>query len=110
MERRGGERYRVWFPVTVTTEGGEEGTAITYDVSTEGLLLACPGALPVGARVTLRFEIAEDPAGPREVRASVVRVEDNPVAADGPWRYRLALAFESSQPELEQLLEAQGDD
>ena len=33
-ERRASERFPVWFPMTVVTDDGEEGTAITIDAST----------------------------------------------------------------------------
>ena len=38
-ERRSKERFSVWFPLTVITDDGEEGTAITFDVSAAGLLI-----------------------------------------------------------------------
>ena len=104
MERRRQERYQVWFPITVVTDDGQEGTAITYDVSSTGLLMACPGRLETGVHLTLRFRI--DPDTPeRAVRGSVVRVEDRP-DEDGPWRHRLAVDFDEPQPDLQGLLEA----
>jgi hypothetical protein len=109
MERREKERYRVWFPMTVVTDDGEEGTAITYDVSASGLLMACPGRLAVGAHVTLRFKVSEDEPQEREVAAEIVRVEEN-AGEEGPWRYRMAVRFDAPQPDLEGVLEANADD
>lgn len=108
MERRGQERYRVWFPMTVRTPEGEEGTAITYDVSATGLLMACPGELAVGAVIHLSFRVgADDP--PREIAARVLRVEPRP-DEEGPWRFRMAVEFAEAQPDLEGVLAARAED
>lgn len=107
MDRRANERYRVWFPMSVVTGSGDEGTAITFDVSTSGLLMACAGRLAVGERVQLRFRIAEDD-DERSIAASILRVEES---ADeiGPWRFRMAVQFDEPQPDLEGLLETSGE-
>lgn len=109
MERRSTERYRVWFPMTVVTDAGEEGTAITYDVSSTGLLMACPGGLEAGAHVTLKFTIS-DAGEAREVPATILRLEANEPGDTGPWRYRMAVAFDEPHPELEALLKAAMDE
>lgn len=105
-ERRANERYRVWFPMTVVTAGGEEGTAITYDVSATGVLMACPGKLEVGASVTLRFRI--DDKDERSFQAKIVRVEEQE-EDDGLWRFRMAASFEEEQPDLESILQRESD-
>ncbi len=99
-ERRRGERHRVWHPVTVVTEDGHEGTAITFDVSSAGLLLAAPGPLAVGARLTLRFRVEGEPED-RALGARVVRVEPH---GEAPWRHRLAVELDAPHPGLEALL------
>jgi len=109
MERRANERYRVWFPLTVVTDEGQEGTAISYDVSASGLLMACPGSLQVGDEVTLRFKMAAADERERAVRAKVLRVEATS-DPEGPWRYRMAVEFAEPQPDLEGLLEGQVED
>ena len=107
MDRRGQERYRVWFPMTVRTREGEEGTAITYDVSATGLLMACPGPLDVGASIHLSFRVgADDPT--REIAARVLRVEPRP-DEQGPWRFRMAVEFDEAQPDLEGALIAHAE-
>jgi hypothetical protein len=108
MERRGTERHRVWFPIAVVTDGGEVGTAITFDVSATGLLMACPGPLAVDQHVTLRFRVSPADAEERALAARIVRVEENG-AEDGPWRYRMAVSFDEPHPELEGLLEMEED-
>jgi hypothetical protein len=102
-ERRSSERYRVWFPVTVVTASGEEGTAITYDVSAAGILMACPGRLEAGEAVTLRFRVEQD-EDERSFPAKIVRSEEND-EDDGLWRYRMAAHFDEPHPELENMLE-----
>ena len=101
-ERRGNDRYRVWFPMTVVTDDGEEGTAITYDVSATGVLMACPGRLDVGAHVTLRFRVEAD-APETSIAAKLIRVEESP-DEQGPWRFRLAVEFDEPHPELEAIV------
>ncbi|HJL14859.1 MAG TPA: PilZ domain-containing protein [Sandaracinaceae bacterium LLY-WYZ-13_1] len=109
MERRAKERYRVWFPMTVVTEEGDEGTAITFDVSAGGLLMACPGRLEVGTPVTLRFKISGDDAEERRIAAEVVRVEPG-FDEEGPWRFRMAVRFAAPQPDLEGVLREHAED
>ncbi|GAB5550001.1 MAG: PilZ domain-containing protein [Sandaracinaceae bacterium] len=109
MERRANERYRVWFPLTVVTDEGQEGTAISYDVSASGLLMACPGSLQVDDVVTLRFKLASDDQDERNVQAKIIRVEAT-TDPEGPWRYRMAVEFLTPQPDLEGLLEGQVED
>lgn len=107
-ERRANERYRVWFPICVVTASGDEGTAITFDVSASGLLMACPGRLEIGEHVQLRFRVSEDDTEERSIGASILRVEENPGEA-GPWRFRMAVQFDEPQPDLEGLLEIRAE-
>ncbi|MBX3276000.1 MAG: PilZ domain-containing protein [Sandaracinaceae bacterium] len=104
-ERRASERFPVWFPMTVVTDDGEEGTAITYDASAGGLLMGCAGVLAVGAHVVLRFTLGGEPAE-RAVGAHVVRVEEASDEA-GPWRFRMAVEYDAPHPELEALIAAE---
>lgn len=104
MERRANERHRVWFPMTVVTDDGGKGTAITFDVSATGVLMACPGELKLGSRVTLRFTLSTEDEE-RVVSGTVRRAELNP--GDARWRHRLAVEFDEPHPELEALLEAE---
>jgi hypothetical protein len=103
-ERRSKARERVWFPLTVTVEGGAEGTAISYDVSAAGLQMASPGPLEEGVAVTLRFRRSPDAAEEVEVLGDVVRVEERP-SEGAPWRYRLAVRFREARPDLEGILD-----
>ncbi len=104
-ERRASERFPVWFPMTVVTDGGEEGTAITFDASAGGLLMACAGGLPVGAHVTLRFTLTAE-GSERRVGARVVRSEEQSDEA-GPWRFRMAVEYDEPHPALEGLIKAE---
>ncbi len=93
--------------MTVETDGGGAGTAITFDVSATGMRIACPGRLAIGARVRLRFRVTDE-GEDRLVPATVLRVEENP-GEDGPWRYRMAVQFDEPQPDLEGILETHGE-
>lgn len=107
-ERRSKERYRVWFPMTVVTDDGQEGTAITFDVSATGLLMACPGALELDSHVTLRFRVSEDDPEERHIGGRIVRVEPHE-HVEGPWRHRMAVTFDEPHPELEGLLQREAE-
>lgn len=105
QERRAHERHPVWFPITVANGSGGEGTAISYDVSSGGLLMACPGRVEPGAEIIVKFRIRGD--GPEQIaRGRVVRVEEN--QPEGPWRWRIAVGFEDDVPEIEALLASSG--
>lgn len=104
-ERRASERFPVWFPMTVVTDDGEEGTAITFDASVSGLLMACGGALPAGSHVTLKFTLHAE-GTERSVGARVVRVEEQSFDS-GPWRYRMAVEYDEPHPALEGLIKAE---
>ncbi len=105
MERRNSDRHNVWFPMTIVTDDGKEGTAITFDASSTGVMLACPGQLPEGEHVTLRFRLTGDDEE-RAIGARVVRVQESP-DVDPRWRFRMAVHFDARQPELEGLLQAE---
>jgi hypothetical protein len=94
----------------VVADGGDEATAITYDVSASGLLMACPGKLDVGARVELRFRVTSAEAEERVIVGRVVRLEPREDGDDGPWRYRMAVQFDAPQPELEGVLRAESEE
>lgn len=105
--RREHERHSVWFPVAIEA-GDERGIAVSYDVSSGGLLVACPGRVEIGAEVSVTFRIARDGES-RTVKGRVVRVEKNPPEVDARWKYRLAVEFLEPQPEVEALLDARKD-
>jgi hypothetical protein len=98
--RREHARHSVWFPISVRSPDGE-GIAISYDVSSGGLLMACPGRLEEGAEVTVTFTV---PAGASErtARGRVVRIEEN--EPHGAWRWRIAVEFDAPMTDVEALL------
>jgi len=104
MDRRANERHNVWFPMTVVCDGGEEGTAITFDVSSTGLLMACAGSLEVGQHVTLCFELSSD-SKPRKIPGTIRRVD--PREGAGPWHFRMAVEFDQPHFELEAQIKAE---
>lgn len=103
-DRREHARHSVWFPVSIESPAGE-GFAISYDVSVGGLLVACPGQVDVGSEVTATFRLHKD-APEHRVKGKVLRIE--PTGDEGPWRYRIAVAFESPVPEIQELLDRAG--
>ena len=87
--------------MSIQSQAGD-GFAISYDVSSGGLLVACPGSLEVGSEVTATFRVKKD-APEHVVKGKVLRIE--PTGEQGPWRYRIAVAFDTPMPELEALIE-----
>ena len=92
--------------MTAVTDDGQEGTAISFDVSATGLLLAAAGKLDVGTHVTLKFTVTASDEE-RQVTGKVVRVEPHDEA---PWKHRMAIEFDEPHPELEGLLKAEADE
>ena len=122
-ERRKHERHRVWFPLSLQVlgegeeaESQEEAFAISYDVSSSGLLLACPGKLEPGTRVRIRIHAVDpdeaedrdkvgDPEEPVMASGEILRVtEADPTQFAGPWRYQMAVRFAEPVPWLEEVL------
>jgi len=101
-ERREHARHEIWFPIEVEVEDGKA-IAVSYDVSTGGLLMAAPGRVEVGSEVTVTFRVSQH-APDKKVKGHVIRVEKNSPSVDARWRYRLAVAFDAQQPEIEALL------
>ena len=101
-ERREHRRHEVWFPVEVDVEDGRA-IAVSYDVSTGGMLMAAGGSVDVGTELVVTFRVLRD--GPeKRVKGRVVRVDRNPASVDNRWRFKLALVFDEPQPEIEALL------
>lgn len=98
--RREHARHAVWFPIAVRSGDGE-GIAISYDVSTGGLLMACPGRLEPGATVTVTFRVGEG-APERSAEGRVVRIEEN--QPEGAWRWRIAVEFDTPMQDVESLI------
>lgn len=105
-ERREHTRHEVWFPVEVEVPDGTA-VAVSYDLSTSGLLMAAGGKLDIGTEVAVTFKVTRD-APERKVRGHIVRVERNPPSVDSRWLYKLALAFDEPQPEIEAILKDAG--
>ncbi|MBX7193057.1 MAG: PilZ domain-containing protein [Sandaracinaceae bacterium] len=105
-ERREHRRHEVWFPVEVDVEDGRA-IAVSYDVSSGGMLMAAGGSVDVGTELTVSFRVVRD--GPeKRVKGRVIRVERNPASVDNRWRYKLALVFDEPQPEIEALVKSLG--
>jgi hypothetical protein len=103
-ERREHARHEVWFPVEVEVEDGTA-IAVSYDISSGGLLMAAGGRVEIGTELTVTFRVQRD--GPEsKVKGRVVRVDRNPQSVDNRWRYKLALAFDEPQPEIERLVKS----
>ena len=107
LEQRERERARVWLPVRLQSDGGEA-LAVTYDASAKGVLMLARVALPVGARVTLIFQVPGTGAETRERAASgrVVRAGPNHEDPEGLWPYRVAVQLDEAAEDLAAELDA----
>lgn len=104
MQQRQHGRYRIWFPVRVTSSS-VDGMAVNHDISAGGMLIALSARLELDAPVEVRFSVPTTSQGERVMQGKVVRIEDNADDPDGLWPYRMAVAFDDADPDLIPLLE-----
>jgi hypothetical protein len=93
VDHREKERSRVWLPVSIRSDAGES-FGVTYDVSEKGLLVLAPGALDVGAKVTLTIEVPTEPSRTLVAAGHVVHAGPNEADPGGLWRYRVGIALD----------------
>jgi hypothetical protein len=108
VERRLYERYDLWFPLWLTSEGRRDRLAIGQDTSLVGLRVASASALPVGSIVTVTFRLpAEDGASAieRTARGRVMRVDANTDEQRTIWPYQMVVELEEPLLEIHALLE-----
>jgi hypothetical protein len=82
-----------------------DGIAVNRDISAGGMLIALSARLELGAAVEVRFSVPTANDGERVLRGKVVRIEDNTEDPDGMWPYRMAVAFDDTDPDLIPVLE-----
>ncbi|MEM6957219.1 MAG: PilZ domain-containing protein [Myxococcota bacterium] len=104
-ERRSSERYVLWFPMRIETEG-DVILSISRDISDGGVLVVAAAEPHIGASVNVTLEIPGDEAGERTVKGKIVRVEANEADEQGLWRHRVAVAFDEVIPELDPILQS----
>lgn len=98
-EKRSYQRYRLWFPVTLTTEDREI-WAICRDASAGGIQVSSVLPLTRGTRVKARFRVSATDTRGRNVRAEIIRSESNDGELLLAFPFRLGLRFEHPLPEL----------
>jgi hypothetical protein len=96
-DRRRGTRHQVYLAAEIYVEGGETRTAITKDVSAQGMLVLTRAMLEAGQPVRLRVYLPGEEDRVEVVAGRVVRQE--PLAPDerGTWREKVAVAFDHEQ-------------
>jgi len=96
-ERRRAPRRDKWFALEIGRKPDRRHLAIGVNASSTGALLGSPRVYDVGEDLHISFVLgAEDDIG--HARGRVVRIL--PDAADGPWRHRMAVAFERPVSQL----------
>ena len=82
MQQRQHGRYRLWFPVRITSTG-VDGMAVNHNISAGGMLIALSARLEVDSPVEIRFSVPTAAQSERVMRGKVVRIEDNADDPDG---------------------------
>ncbi len=85
---------------------GDRNTAVAQDVSERGMLLATRKRLELGSSVHVCLHIDPEAGTPRLVQGRVVRQEPNRNDPGGLWPYKLAIEFDTPDPELVSTIEA----
>ncbi len=105
-DRRRSERKRGFFAIQLDSLERANRIGVSRDVSMSGMLIASPSRFAVGEEVRVHIYFPNDAR--ESVRARVARVEETPLRSDEPWRYRLALEFDSEYPQLLSLTSLHG--
>jgi c-di-GMP-binding flagellar brake protein YcgR len=107
VQRREFERYRLWFPAQLESNGGLR-MAMTHNIGAGGMLMVFGAGLEVGESVKVTFRL---PSGEREqvVQGKVLRIEPNAEDPEGAWPLRVAIAFDEVDPELAPVLQSAAD-
>jgi hypothetical protein len=106
-DKRGLPREVVHLVAQMELEGREIGCGVSRDASGGGLLLLSDVDVPIGSKLTLKVFIPKQDE-PRVLMASVIRCEPIPAAEKAIWGYRLGVAFETSAPDLQQIVQSLG--
>jgi hypothetical protein len=94
-EQRAQDRARVWVPLQLRWDGGEE-VAVTYDASVKGVLMLTRLPLAIGTRLTVTFDVPGDPPQQRTGTGRVVRSGPNDDDPHGLWPHRVAVALDAA--------------
>jgi c-di-GMP-binding flagellar brake protein YcgR len=104
VQRRRHGRYRIWFPVRLTSSE-VDGMAVNHNISAGGMMVVVSARMELGAQVKLTFRVP--PSGQEQtLHGTVARVESNREDPEGLWPFRMAVAFDRVDPELIPVLEA----
>jgi hypothetical protein len=98
VERRRSERKRTFFAVELDSGEKQNRIGVSRDVSVHGMLVASPSRFEIGEELVVRVFFNDRSS--ETLQGRVLRVEQNVVDSDEPWKYRFALAFEDESPAL----------
>ena len=105
-ERRVAKRHGLWIPIQLTSGPDIRMLAVSQNISWSGALVVAGADLEIGSRVSLTLQVPGEDE--RQLGGEIVRVEVNEEDPDGLWRFRLAIQFDESVPELEPAFERLG--
>lgn len=99
-DRRRGARHHVYLAAELGFDGAPGSTAITKDVSAQGLLVLTRVRLEPEQPIRLRVYLPGDEDRVAVVSGRVVRRETLAPDERGTWREKVALAFDEPQDSL----------
>ena len=100
LERRRGHRHAAYLPAEILVDRQTTRSAITKDISDHGLLLLTRARLQESQTVVLRVHVFKPEEHTVVVHAKVVRREPLNEEEKGTWREKVAVCFDTVQPEL----------
>ncbi len=109
-ERRIHHRYKLWVPARIEgVDAPRSRLAVGHDMSQTGSLMVTSDERKVGEEIKLFVRIPPDSDSEHLICARVIRCEVNDADPNGLWPYRIAVAFEQPEPELEELLRSHSE-
>ena len=107
-ERRQHSRYRLWIPARIEGAGNSEPVlAVGHDMSQGGSFFVTRAKLVVGGHIKVHVRLPPDADEERVLTGTVLRCAKNQADPDSLYPFQVAVAFDESDPELEELLREQ---
>jgi hypothetical protein len=100
-DKRTALRHLVVVPVQIDSKERKQRLGVTRDVSQSGTRFLSNSKFAIGEKLEVTFYVSSQPNSSKKVQGEVVRLETLPPGLQ--WRYAMALRFEGSLPEVEQV-------
>ena len=100
-DKRTALRHLVVVPVQIDSAERKQRLGVTRDVSKSGARFLSNSKFAIGEKLEVTFYVSSASNSSRKVQGEVVRLEALPPGLQ--WRYAMALRFEDSMPEAEEV-------